>query len=45
MFSENLYDDYRNMLSKLVGSIIEDEEDAEELFSEIYSSKKYKSLK
>lgn len=43
MFCENLYDDYRYMLSKLVGTVIDSEEDAEKLFKEMHPSKHLKS--
>lgn len=40
MFIENLNDDYRKMLSKLVGTLIDSEDEAEKLCDEIISSKK-----
>ncbi|MDI6618088.1 MAG: hypothetical protein QME45_05350 [Clostridiales bacterium] len=44
MLIENLNDRYREMLSKLVGTLIGNEREAEKLYNEIISSKKPNNL-
>lgn len=44
MFIENLNDSYREMLSKLVGTLISSEDDAKRLYDEIFSSKRPNNL-